>query len=104
MKNPLNIILGIFGGLVLLAVLGIAFRVWQFDRPPFALSRLEQLHSRMSTNDVRRILGVPTSAWTRTNDSGHASPEWAYSRPGSWSIVYVYFKSDGTFERHVYDR
>lgn len=78
--------------------------MWQFERPPFTLSRLEQLQSGMTTNDVRRVLGMPTMAWTRTNESGQAFSEWAYSRSMSWPIVYVYFKPDGTLENHSYDR
>jgi hypothetical protein len=89
---------------VLVAAFGIGFVTWQIERPPIELSGLEQLHGGMTTNDVRRLLGAPSSAWTRTNDSGQASPEWAYSRRMSWPIVYVYFKPDGTFASHRYDR
>jgi hypothetical protein len=93
--------------LVLLCILAGAgwfgFSMWQFNRPPFILSRLEQLRPAMTTNEVQKLLGTPASAWTRTNGSGQAYSEWAYRRPSSWPIVYVYFKPDGTFERHRYD-
>jgi hypothetical protein len=103
MKNPLARILGVLGALVLVAVLGIGFLMWQFDTPPFPLSRLQQLHPTMTTNDVEKVLGTPSSAWTRTNDSGQAYSEWAYSRRMSWPIVYIYFTPDGRFGSHRYD-
>jgi hypothetical protein len=99
-KSPIAVI---FGALVVLALSGIGFVVWQFDRPPFPLSRLHQLHSGMSRHDVQKILGSPSDAWTRTNDSGEAYAEWAYSRPMSWPIVYIYFTPDGRFGSHRYD-
>jgi hypothetical protein len=86
---------------VISAVVGLF--IWNFERPPFPLSRLERLHAEMTTNDVRQILGVPSSSWVRTNEAGHVYSEWAYSRQSSWPIVYVYFKPDGTFDRHRYD-
>jgi hypothetical protein len=104
MRRVLFIGLGTVACLALMAVVGMGIFVWQFERPPFALSRLERLQTGMTTNDVRRILGAPTSAWLRTNEAGQACFEWAYSRRMSWPIVYVYFKADGTLERHRYDR
>jgi len=104
MKRTFIIVLLSFGSLGLMATLGVGLFVWQFERPPFALSRLDRLHSGMSTNDVKSVLGTPTSFWVRTNNSGQAYSEWAYSRSMSWPIVYVYFKPDGTFESHRYDR
>ena len=104
MRRVLFIGLGTVACLALMAVVGMGIFVWQFERPPFALSRLERLQTGMTTNDVRRILGTPTSAWLRTNEAGQAYLEWAYSRTMSWPIVYVYFKADGTLERHRYDR
>ena len=103
MKNPLSIILRILGALVVVAILGIGFLVWEFNGPPFPLSQLQQLHAEMSTNDVQKIFGSPSSAWTRTNDSGQAYPEWAYSRHMSWPTVYIYFTPDGRFGSHRYD-
>jgi hypothetical protein len=103
MKNTLTIVLGFLGIIAIVAVVGIGLLVWQFNRPPFSLSRLEQLHTAMSTNDVQRVLGLPTSVSTRTNESGQAYCAWAYSRPMSWPIVYVYFSPEGQFRRHEYD-
>ena len=104
MKRILSIGLGALACLVLIAVIGMGLFVWQFERPPFALSRLEGLQPSMTTNEVRQILGTPTSAWLRTNETGELCSEWAYSRRMSWPIVYVYFKPDGTFRSHRYDR
>jgi hypothetical protein len=103
MKNTLNKLLGLIGVVVFTAVVGIGLLFWQFNRPPFSLSRLEQLHTTMRTNDVQRVLGSPTSVSTRTNESGQAYCAWAYSRPMSWPIVYVYFSPEGQFRRHEYD-
>jgi len=103
MKRILFICLTTVACLVLIALVGMGIFVWQFERPPFLLSRLERLQTSMTTNDVRQILGAPTSAWQRTNEAGQVCAEWAYSRRVSWPIVYVYFKADGTFERHRHD-
>jgi hypothetical protein len=103
--KPMLYVLGGVAGCLAIGVLGwCGFVMWQFERPPFSLSRLEQLRPTMTTNEVRQILGTPSDEWSRTNDTGQVYSEWAYSRPSSWSIVYVYFRPDGTFERHVYDR
>ena len=99
----LKILLGVFALCILAGVGWFGFTMWQFNRPPFALSRLEQLRQTMTTNEVRGLLGIPASEWTRTNASGQVYSEWAYRRPSSWPIVYVYFRPDGTFERHRYD-
>jgi hypothetical protein len=88
---------------VCVVVLGIGSLIWQFNRPPFSLSLLEQLHRGMSTNEVQRVLGSPASSWMRTNDIGQVYAEWAYSREWSWPIVYVYFTPEGQFNRHEYD-
>jgi hypothetical protein len=85
------------------AGLGVGFLVWQFEQPPFPLTRLKRLHAGMTTNDVRQVLGAPTSSEIRTDDSGRPCTEWAYSQSMSWPIVYVYFKPEGTFESHRYD-
>jgi hypothetical protein len=45
MKQTLVIV----GCLVLTAVVGIALLLWQFERPPFPLSRLDRLHGGMTT-------------------------------------------------------
>jgi hypothetical protein len=90
-------------GCILLLIL-IVTVVWSFDRPPLPLSRLERLHTTMTTNEVRHVLGVPSSSWIRTNEAGFTFCEWAYSRAHSWPIVYVYFKPDGTFDGYRYDR
>ena len=99
----LKILLCVFGLLTLGAIGWFVYIPWQFNRPPFPLSRLEQLRPTMTTNEVRALLGVPADEWTRTNDAGQIYSEWAYSRPSSWPIVYVYFRPDGTFESHRYD-
>jgi hypothetical protein len=88
---------------MLLPLVWIGYLMWQFDRPHFPLSRLQQLHGGMNTNDVQRVLGSPSSVRTRTNNSGQVCSEWAYSRRISWPIVYVYFTPDGRFEGHRYD-
>lgn len=100
----LYIFLGALGCLVFGVVGWFGFKMWQFERPPFPLSRLEQLRPTMTTNEVRLLLGTPADEWSRTNDTGQVYSEWAYSRRSSWSIVYVYFRPDGTFESHDYDR
>jgi hypothetical protein len=103
-KQMLYILGGVAGCLAIGVVGWLGFAMWQFERPPFPLSRLEQLRSTMTTNEVQQLLGAPAAEWSRTNDTGQVYSEWAYWRSSSWPIVYVYFSPDGTFERHVYDR
>jgi hypothetical protein len=103
-KHWPHVVFGTLVSAVLSFLACIGFAMWQFNRPPFHLSNLERLHSGMTTNDVRKLLGAPRHAYIHTNETGQPFTTWSYSRRGSWSIVYIYFHSDGTFERHVYDR
>jgi hypothetical protein len=54
-------VLKILGVLLLLAILGFGWLLWNFNRPPFDLARLQQLRPGMSQTEVRGILGVPKS-------------------------------------------
>jgi len=47
--------------------------------------------------EVREVLGTPNSVFVRRNKDGEEYQEWAYSAPGAWPIVYIYFDTDGTF-------
>ena len=103
-KKTLKIILSIVGWIMVLAAIGIVFINWQFERPPFPISRLERLHEGMTTNDVMKVLGEPTSTRKHTNAFGQPYLEWSYSRRMSWPVVAVYFKPDGTYGNYIYDR
>lgn len=104
MNRFINFAAWSFCALIAVGVIGGAYLIWSFCRPPFPLKKLDLLHSSMTTNDVGKILGTPTSAWTRTNSLGQPYAEWAYSKIGSWSIVYLYFTPDGNFQSHRYDK
>lgn len=82
------------GLLLLLGALGGTWLIWNFNRPPFDLARLQQLRPGMSQADVRRLLGPPRS------DFGD---HWAYSRFLAWPIVYVRFDERGRFAESEYD-
>ena len=105
------------GILLIFGVLFIAYILFSFDSPPISLAKLERLHSKMTTNDVRRLLGAPSNIyvnsnaeprrvhWSNTIISNSTPPtvHWAYSRLLSWPIAYVYFNESGGYESHVYD-
>ena len=92
-----------FGGLVLIVMLAFGYLLASFNSPPFPLDRLDDLTTEMTTEEVRSVLGAPSSSWIRTAEEGGEYEEWAYSRRFSWPIVYVYFDRDGRFESHRYD-
>ena len=85
-------------GVILLALVFASF-----NSPPVSLAKLERLHTKMSTNEVRQLLGRPSSIYAEANPGGPTSAKWAYSSLLSWPIVYVYFNENGNYERHVYD-
>lgn len=87
-------VLRIVAALLVLAVLGCAWVLWNFDRPPFDLAKLERLSPGMSKSDVREVLGRPRHV-------GEAS--WVYIRLGSWPLVQVYFDASGRFVRSEFD-
>ena len=98
------LIIGPLACLILTAVAWLAITLWNFNKPPFPLARLEQLQPGMTTNDVSRILGPPTTASLHSNALGGLSPEWTYSRRGSWPIVRLFFATNSTLLRHDFDR
>ena len=67
---------------------------WQFDRPPFDLSKLQELQRGMTQQQVREILGEPQS---------RDATVWHYSRMMSWPTVHVRFDGNGRVESHDYD-
>ena len=79
---------------MLLVVVGFAWLMWNFNRPPFDLARLKELQPGMSQHEVRQILGAPKSEFGGT---------WAYSRFMAWPIVYVRFDESGRFTESEYD-
>jgi hypothetical protein len=117
MKSSTGILIKATGVLLLFGVLFIAYAILSFDSPPIPLAKLERLHPKMNTNDVRRLLGAPSSIfvssnaeprrvhWSNTIVTNATPPtvHWAYSRLLSWPIVYVYFDENGNYESHVYD-
>lgn len=94
MKSPASFLLRVVGGFVALGVVGFGMLVWQFDRPPFDLTKLQQLERGMTQQQVRQMLGEPRSTTGRT---------WSYSRPMVWPVVHVRFDASGKLERHEYD-
>jgi len=68
--------------------------MWQFNRPPFDLARLQQLQAGMTQQQVRQVLGEP-----RLKDEFG----WHYARPMAWPIVHVRFDANGRLSGHDYD-
>ena len=54
--------------------------------------------------EVESTLGKPTSRFVRTNEKGKAFQEWAYSAPGAWPVVYIYFDPDATYSKSECDQ
>jgi hypothetical protein len=80
-------------GLVLIAAVFGLF-VWNFNRPPFDLGKLQRLQTGMTQQQVRQILGNPTNRDVST---------WYYSGPMAWPTVKIYFDANGRFAHHEYD-
>ena len=79
---------------VVLLAAGIGALVWQFNRPPFDLARLQRLRQGMTQAQVRDVLGKPG-----TTDA----TSWHYSRPMAWPIVHVNFDAEGRLASYEYD-
>jgi hypothetical protein len=92
MKSTSSLLLRTVGAL---AALGFGLVIWQFNRPPFDLAKLQQLRKAMTQQQVRQILGEPQNANTTS---------WHYSRSMAWPIVHVHFDTNGKLESHEYDR
>jgi hypothetical protein len=90
-RNNFTAILSV---VLLLPILGIGLLSLQFNRPPFDLVKFQQLHRGMTSQQVRQVLGKPTS----TNETS-----WHYSQPMSWSIVHIHFDRNDLLESHDYD-
>jgi hypothetical protein len=70
-KSTASILLQIVGALLVVLVLGVGLLMWQFNRPPFDLARLQRLQKGMAQEQVREILGEPR---------GTNMKSWHYSR------------------------
>ena len=70
--------------------------VWAFDRPPVDMAKLLAIKRGATQQQVEAVLGKPTKIY-------ETNRKWAYSRPLGWSIVYVWFDYQGTFEKFIYD-
>lgn len=101
-KAVLAAVLSVLGLAILVAgVLGFMF--WNFNRWPFDLKRLARLSDQTNLHEARQILGNPNSVFVCTNQNGQACQTWAYSAPGAWPIVYIYFDPDGTYSTNECD-
>jgi hypothetical protein len=82
------------GVVFLFGVLAVAWAMWNINRPPFDLARLQQLRPGMSQQEVRKILGAPKSDY---------GDHWAYARFMAWPIVYIRFDESNRFRASEYD-
>jgi hypothetical protein len=83
--------------MVSIAGLGIALLtgiLWQFDRPPFDLAKLQSLETGMSQAQVVEILGPPRKIY---------GERWSYARSLSWPVVQIHFDGAGKLIRYEYD-
>lgn len=84
----------VLAALIIVLVVGFTSLVWQFNRPPFDLEKLQWLKVGMSQQQVREVLGTPRS------DSGES---WAYSRFMAWPTVKVRFDESRRLKDWDYD-
>lgn len=94
MRSIITWLLRILGAGVVLVVVGFAFMLFQFNRPPFDLALLDRLRVGMTQDQVRSILGK-----AQLEEDG----SWHYHRMMAWPIVHVYFDTDDKFKSCSYD-
>jgi len=94
MKRFLIRLLAIPGCLMVVCVVLVLALASRFDKPPFDLARLNDLRTGMTVEQVRDVLGSPSSTYDQS---------WAYSGWMSWPVVYIYFDESGHFSSHRYD-
>src|SRR5262245_48264266 len=85
---------------VILGAAAVGLLIWQSDRPPFDLAKLQQLQRGMSQQQVQQVLGEPQSSEAGVTSVDGTS--WAYSRWMAWPTVYVDFDASGRLERYEY--
>ena len=91
LKNLLAVMATLFA----VAVVGLALLMWNFERPPIGLTKLDRLTVGMSKDEVRREFGSPSST---------SADAWTYTRVLAWPILHVYFDESERYVRHEYDR
>jgi hypothetical protein len=90
-------------GVILSIALVFGFLLWNFNRWPFDLKKLDSFNEKTTTQEVQKTLGKPKSIYYKKNDEGEKIEEWIYSASGAWPIVYIRFSHDGTYIDHETD-
>lgn len=103
LERTIYAVAGLIGAAILTVGGYFAFHVWSFSRPAVPTRKLARLSSNMDTNQVRRLLGPPTSAEVSTNAEVRIITSWTYSRPNVWKFVVISFDADGKFAGHFED-
>lgn len=78
------------------AVLLFIFAMATISMPPFDLDKLEQLKPGMTKDEVKVVLGHPSS------DEQDNGAHWVYDGWG-WPMVHIYFDVNERFESSEYD-
>jgi hypothetical protein len=86
----------IVAGFMTLGVVGRELLRWDENRMPVPASRLGRLRDGMDTNEVRQIIGPPSSFSSVTNASGDFEERWLYLRWLGGPFVVVQFRPNGT--------
>lgn len=79
------------------AVLACGAMIWNFDQPPRAFHRIQEVPEGSSKAEITRVLGEPSTI----SDDGRTL---VYTRPLSWGILYAYLDRDGRLTHCRYDR
>jgi len=103
MNKKIIIILSTILSIILIIVLVFGFLLWNFNRWPFDLKKLDSFNEKTTTEEVQKTLGKPKSIYYKKSDEGEKIEEWIYSAPGAWPIVYIRFTHYGTYIDHETD-
>jgi outer membrane protein assembly factor BamE (lipoprotein component of BamABCDE complex) len=66
---------------------------------PISMSRLEKVQQGMTFEQVRQLLGSPTSV--RHGDEG--TIDWVYSSKWKWCYVMLSFSAEGRYTEYYHD-
>jgi hypothetical protein len=82
----------------------LIFGIWNFNQPPVPLAKLSLLKKGMSVSEVEGVVGRQLeNKYTKQTEAGTNYVEWCYTRPASWSIIYIIFDENDTYKEYDYD-
>jgi len=89
--------LKICGLATILALIAFSALLWNFEQPPQAFNRVQNLERGSSRDEIVSKLGAPGNV----RENGRTL---VYTRPFAWGILYVKLDNEERFVGYVYDR